>query len=57
MEGDTYELIIELKKIPDGGIVRKVSGEKRYKVRRNLKIYGIEFSSDIERVMINELNK
>lgn len=39
MSENIYQLIISLKDIPDGEVVRKVTGEKEYFVKRNLKIF------------------
>lgn len=35
-----YTVVLKAEKIPDGTIVRKLTGSKEYKLRRTLKIYG-----------------
>lgn len=39
MNDNVYEIIVSLKQVPDGAIVRKITGEKEYIVKRNLKIF------------------
>ena len=36
---EIFELIITLQKIPNGSTVRRLTGEKEYTVKRNIKIY------------------
>lgn len=43
-----YELIVDLRNVPSGESVRKISGEKQYTVSRNLKIYAEHLSEKRE---------
>jgi hypothetical protein len=51
-----FEIILPLEQIPDGARVRKITGAKRFTVRKKLKIYGYTAEND-ERVEFDPQDK